>query len=147
MISRNTYEEVYEILSYMDKSTVMKIPVNIIETIKVRRNINFKTKINKNDIFNEKNVSKEAIDLLCWLDYNYWMSDTQKKNIDTINCQNRQKVDNEKRKLYNPDNLFPKEKSNVIEVNTDTNLSNLKDIAVVEEKETISKKMWNKIFK
>lgn len=50
MISSNTYEELYEILSYMDKVTVMKIPENILINIKNKRNINFKTKIDKNDI-------------------------------------------------------------------------------------------------
>lgn len=82
MISSNTYEEVYEILSYMDKITVMKVPEEILNTIKKKRNVNYKTKIDKNDIFNEENISKEAIDFLCWIDYKYWMDENRKIKID-----------------------------------------------------------------
>ena len=80
----NVYQEVYTILSYMDKLTVMKIPEDILIKIKRERNHNFVTRINKKNIFNVNNVSKETIDLLCWLDYNYWMDNDQKKEIDRM---------------------------------------------------------------
>ena len=38
MVSSNTYEEIYEILSYMNKSTVMKVPENILKNISEKRN-------------------------------------------------------------------------------------------------------------
>ena len=84
MISANTYEEVYQILSVMDKDTVMKIPLEILENIKLNRNSNYQTRIDKNDIFNESNVSKETIDILCFFDYHYWMDSNRKSNIDKI---------------------------------------------------------------
>ena len=34
MISNKSYKELYEILSYMDKMTVMKIPMNVLIDIK-----------------------------------------------------------------------------------------------------------------
>ena len=72
MISSNTYKELYEILSYMDKKTVMKIPLDILQNIKKYKNNYYKTKIDKKDIFNEKNVNRETIDLLCYFYKNYW---------------------------------------------------------------------------
>ena len=72
MISSNTYKELYEILSYMDKITVMKIPLEILQNIKKYKNNYYKTKIDKKDIFNEKNVNRETIDLLCYFYKNYW---------------------------------------------------------------------------
>lgn len=89
MISGNTYEEVYEILSYMDKMTVMKIPRDILNNIKEQRNTEFKTRINKDDIFNQQNVSKEAIDILCWIDFNYWMNSSQKNEIEKWNYRKK----------------------------------------------------------
>ena len=62
MSTSKTYKELYEILSYMDKATVMKIPTEILQTIKN----------NKDDIFNEKNVNRETIDLLCYFYKHYW---------------------------------------------------------------------------
>lgn len=107
MISGNTYEEVYEILSYMDKMTVMKIPKDILNNIKELRNTEFKTRINKDDIFNQQNVSKEAIDILCWIDFNYWMNSSQKNEIEKWNY--RKKVLGEKRQNnYNYNDMFKK---------------------------------------
>jgi len=110
MISSDVYEEVYEVLGYMDKTTVMKIPEEILVKIKENRNSNFKTKINKENIFDEQNISKEAVDLLCWLDYTYWMDDDSKYKIDKINKEIQDINEKEKREKYNPDNIFKNRK-------------------------------------
>ena len=72
MISAKTYKELYEILSYMDKVTVMKIPISILQTIKNKKDNRYITKIDKNDLFNEHNVNRETIDILCYLYKHYW---------------------------------------------------------------------------
>ena len=141
MVSGNTYQEVYEILSYMDKLTVMKIPEDILTTIKIKRNPNFITKINKQDIFNEENVSKETIDLLCWLDYNYWMNDEQRIEIDKLKREISIEVENEKREKYNPNTIF---KKNTQENNVEKDI--VKDeLSIIEYKESIFRKIINKI--
>lgn len=72
MITSKTYKELYEILSYMDKATVMKIPIEILQNIKKKKDNNYITKIDKKDIFNEENVNRETIDLLCYFYKHYW---------------------------------------------------------------------------
>ena len=72
MITSKTYKELYEILSYMDKMTVMKIPIEILQDIKQKKDNKYITKIDKKDIFNEKNVNSETIDLLCYFYKHYW---------------------------------------------------------------------------
>ena len=106
MISGETYEELYEILAQMDKPTVMKIPEEILNNIKSRRNKDYKTRIDRNDLFNESNISKETVDLLCWLDYNYWMNESKKDNIKHIISSNYEKENDLKRQKYNPDIIF-----------------------------------------
>lgn len=106
MISGETYEELYEILGQMDKTTVMKIPEEILNNIKSRRNKDYKTRIDKNDLFNESNISKETVDLLCWLEYNYWMNENEKANIKHIISSNYEKENDLKRQKYNPDVIF-----------------------------------------
>lgn len=108
MISGNTYEEVYEILSYMDKMTVMKIPRDILNNIKEQRNTEFKTRINKDDIFNQQNVSKEAIDILCWIDFNYWMNSSQKNEIEKWNYRKKILEEEKKQNNYNYNDMFKK---------------------------------------
>ena len=72
MISNKSYKELYEILSYMDKMTVMKIPMNVLIDIKNKKEDSYITRIDKNDIFNEKNVNRETIDMLCYFYKKYW---------------------------------------------------------------------------
>ena len=81
MTVSNTYQEVYEVLSLMDKVTVMKIPEELIKLIKENRNTSFETKIDKKNIFNPENISKEAVDMLCWLDYKYCMNENKKNRF------------------------------------------------------------------
>ena len=68
---RNAYTEVFEILKNMDRKLVMKIPIEIVKAIKDNRDLEYKVKIDKNDIFNKKNISKKALNILGWLKINY----------------------------------------------------------------------------
>ena len=106
MISGETYEELYEILGQMDKLTVMKIPEDILNNINSKRNKDFKTKIDKNDLFNEGNIRKETVDLLCWLDYNYWMGNERKEKVKKIINKNLEEENDYKREKYSPEKIF-----------------------------------------
>ena len=140
MISADIYEELYEILSLMDKVTVMKVPIDILNTIKEQRNPEYQTNIDKTDIFNENNVKKETIDLLCYLDYHYWMDENKKSEVDRIRRQRFQEEEKKKLEQYNPNDLFKKvEKQKMPENNNST--------ALIEYKESIFEKFKNFIFK
>ena len=87
MISANTYSEVFEILSLMDKKVVMKVPEKILNNIKLRRNTNYKLNLTTDNIFNPNIVS------IACLDVNYWMDkekslELRKKYYDNINNDN-----------------------------------------------------------
>jgi hypothetical protein len=137
MISADTYEELYEILSLMDKTTVMKVPIDILNTIKEQRNPEYQTRIDRNDIFNENNVKKETVDLLCYLDYHYWMDESKKAEVDRIRKEMLQEEENKKREQYNPNNLFKKEQILKNDLNT----------SLTEYKESLFVKLKNFIFK
>lgn len=136
MISGNTYEELYEILGYMDKLTVMKIPEELLNVISQRRNIKYKTKIDKNDIFNKQNISDETLDLLCYIDYNYWMDADKKNEINKILNEKEQA----KRERYNPDNLFEKDNDNIAK----SDVINKNELT--QYSEPMFKKIWKKIL-
>lgn len=138
MISAESYEELYEILSYMDKSTVMKIPIEILEQINKKRNYNYITRIDSSDIFNLENISEETINVLAWLDINYWMKEERKERI---NEQYRKRLMQEellKKANFSTNSIFPDERRE--------NIRNTKDVEmIVTNKETIFEKMWKKI--
>ena len=81
MINADTYSEVYEILSCMNKSIVMKVPFEILQVIKENRNMDYTSKIDKDDLFNLNNISKDTVNVLAWLDVNYWISNEKKENL------------------------------------------------------------------
>ena len=101
MVSAKVYQEVYEILSYMDKMTVMKIPLGILEEINEKRDINYITRINPNDLFNELNVERETIVFIAWLDYNYWADDKEKEELYKTFLSNQYEYEEDlKRRFY-----------------------------------------------
>ena len=142
MISSSTYTEVYEILSCMDKITVMKIPIEILNTIKENRDLNYKTKIDKSDIFNFDNISEESVDLLAWIDVNYWFSKEEREKL-------IEECEEEKRKKYNPTDIF-KDNNKSKELGQknkfiSTNENIVSNANMIEIKENIFQKVIRKI--
>lgn len=86
------YAEVYEILSYMDKITVMQIPIEILTLFKEKRDKNYISRIDKQDIFNKNNIQKETLDTLAYLDLHYWANPEEKKMLLKIYTENEQKL-------------------------------------------------------
>lgn len=101
MTSPKVYEEVYEILSYMDKATVMKIPMGILEEINDNRDVNYISRINPEDLFNDMNVERETIVFIAWLDYNYWADPDEKERLHELFVRNQYEYEEElKRRFY-----------------------------------------------
>lgn len=119
MINANVYSEVYEILSYMDKATVMKVPIEILENIRDSRNVKYISSIDSEDIFNKNNVNPKTLEIITCLDVNYWM-DNEKKEI--LKEKYRQKVKKEEleklekydcKKMFEDRNRLVKNTSNI----------------------------------
>ena len=136
MISADTYAEVYEILSYMDKLTVMKIPVEILNNINDRRNKEYISRIDKNNIFNTENLSSQTIDVLAWLDVNYWIKEEKKNEL-------KRKYEQKRIKQYSKNIFSENHKEKIKELaNTNNNL-----LLIKEEKIGIFYKIKNLILK
>ena len=140
MISSEDYEEIYEILSYMDKIVVMKIPIEILSIINKKRNKKYVTKIDKKDLFNLNNMSKNTQSVLAWLDVNYWINPDKKRNL--IQKMNLEKQNQEllKQQQYS---------SNVFEnKNKKTEYNNFKansTLVVINKKENFIQKFIKKV--
>ena len=146
MISSQTYSEVYEILKYMNKEVVMKIPIEILEKIKNKRDLNYKSKIDKEDIFNPDNVLPETIEVLNWIDVNFWMSEDKKEKIQKKVRKQELEENKLKEKKYNPDAIFKnvnkKETTNVEEPD-----NKITDTLLTEYKESFFTRFKNFVFK
>ena len=144
MIDPNIYSEVYEILSYMDKKTVMKIPVEILEIIKNKRNLEYVSRINPQDIFNPNNVNEKTLEFLACLDVNYWMDINKKNNLELKYRKKIQSEELDKKKNYYNYELFNKKfESNLQNRNSEQSQDN----SLVKYKDSLFTKIYNKFKK
>ena len=102
---KNAYSEIFEILKYMDKTLVNKIPKELIECFENNRIHNYKTRIDKTDIFNKNNISRQTLSILAYLNLNYWVDDNKKEQLKKIYRKNEFEY-LEKLKIQYPVDVF-----------------------------------------
>lgn len=71
-INKEVYEETFEILAYIDRPLVKRIPLDVLETIAKRRDKDFKTKIDPKDALNMENVDPKTSKFISWLNLNFF---------------------------------------------------------------------------
>lgn len=135
MISRNVYSEVFELLGYMDKITVMKIPIEILNKIKENKNDEYISRIDKNNIFNRDNVLPETIKYIAWLDVNFWESEEEKERLKKIHLEKINEEEKIKSNRYKSYDLF---KNKYVE----TSNNDFRVDSMIEYKENIFKKFF-----
>ncbi len=139
-MSKDSLAEVYFVLCNLNKDEYSKIPVNIINTIKENRNLDYRLNINEDVSILEQPFLEETRAILFALFKKYLATPEQKEKIDIIECKENQKIELHKMQKYNTDNVF---KSKEKDVQTNKDITNTVDI--VEYKENIFKKIINKI--
>ena len=129
--------ETNEILNYIESDFISKIPPEILEAIRKSKtkNISFKYDVTKN--IYEQNVHKETLEMLSYINYNFWLDNEKKQELCKIYNNNFIELENEKRKKYNPDDIFCNKKTKII---TGEYLP-----IEVKEKEKFFKKILNKL--
>ena len=90
----------------------------------------------------EQRLKRKTIAIIAGLNLQYWCKDEErKKELLEVYSNNEKKYQEELREKYNPDNIFKKRtQENTIE---EKNIEN--EFALVEYKESIFKKLINKI--
>ena len=128
------YKEVIEILKYVPKESVNKIPQILIDTFKSKMDVNYKFEVDINKGFEEQELLEETNAILANIFRDYWATPHQKERIEAKEQYDRQMEEEEKRAQYNPDDIFKKEEiNNKIEKNTQESNNNL-PIEVKKEK-------------
>ena len=89
------YTEVFEILGYMNRKMVKKIPIEIINMFKEKRIKNYMSRIDRNDYFNKNNISQKTLEILLWLDMEYWATDEKRKILIKKYKENEKKLESD----------------------------------------------------
>lgn len=100
------YREVYEILKYIPKEDLEKIPKDLIQTIKSNMDSNHTYEVNEYIEFDKQPMLRETKAILAIIYRDYWATDTQKERIVQKQKHDIQKEEEAKKEKYNYDNLF-----------------------------------------
>lgn len=139
---KKSYVEILEILKYVDKAYVDKIPKKLIDFFKENKAMDYDFKYDSTLEISKQKLHKSTIVLLAMLNLNYWCdSEEHKKELIKKYNENEQKYQEQLREKYNPDNIFKKrkqEKSNEEKIVKE-------NVEMIEYKESILKKVINKL--
>ena len=98
--------EINEILKYMPKEEVEKIPSKLREFFKEVASKDYVTNINPNLPLDEQEIKEKTKDIIALIYRNYWCSEEERKELDQKLIENDRKFEEELREKYNPDNIF-----------------------------------------
>ena len=129
---KNACTEVLEILKYVQKDDLEKIPKSEIENLKIHANTNYNFKFNPQVNIKEQNVSKMAKAIIAIFFTDYIATQKQKEIIYNKQRNDEIKIENQKRELYNYDNIFDNKK----EIKYDKEIQN-SNLPIITRKNSI----------
>lgn len=135
------YKEVIEILKYVPQESVDKIPEKTIDMFKVKMDKNWNFKVDINKPFEEQELLEETKAIFANIFRDYWATPEQKESIETREKYELEKIDEEKREKYNPNDIFKNNKFQKVDENTENNLP------IEVKKENFFEKLLNFIKK
>ena len=141
------YKEVIEILNFVPKESVDKIPQTMIDTLKKKMDENHDFKVDINKSFEEQNLLDETKAIFANIYRDYWAIPYQKKRIEAKEKYDRQKMEEEKKTKYNPDDIF--NKKNKLDNEGKIEESNTNSLPIEVKKEKFYEKIisfFKKVF-
>lgn len=130
-----TYTEIGCLLKYFPNSFIEQLPNKLLEIISLMVDRKYLIDVDTDKSINEQNISDKTKKILAVLTYNYWSSETEKRDIIEHLNENEKEYQEQLREKYNPDNIF-KNKASKVETAENT-------VAMVEYKESIFTKIKN----
>ena len=104
------YKEVVEILKYVPEESVKKIPQEMRNMFEMKMDKNYVFAIDIDKPFEKQELLDETKAILANLFRDYWATDYQRERILAKEKYDLELLEEEKRKKYNPDDLFKKKK-------------------------------------
>ena len=102
------YTEVLEIINHFSEEEYKKIPKEKIDFFEENKDKDYNFKIDPNVNLAEQNISQNANAILVSLFRDCFATDKQKEVLRNLLQQNQEKIEIEKYKKYNPNNIFNK---------------------------------------
>ena len=135
------YTEVLEILKYMPKDDVDKIPKKMLDTFEYKKDPNYHFTIDENQDFSKLDILDETEAIIVNIFKDYWATPKQKAKIKSKMQYDMQIIEEEKKQKYNAD-IF-KKKDIKKQDTIDENIINDNNLPMEVKKE----KFYEKIIK
>ncbi len=134
----NAYKEVLEILKYVSKEDFNKIPNEKIKMFSKYANYDYNFEYDPAITLKEQNVSNIAQTIIAILFRDYWATQVQRERIINKEKYDMKLIEEAKKAKYDI-NIFQNNSRSKIEENN--------EVSLVEYKESLIKKFFNKIKK
>ena len=143
-IYEKAYKEVVEILKYVPQESVNKIPQEMREMFELNQSKTYKFEINPEKPFEAQELLEETKAIFANIFRDYWATPSQKEKILAKELYEINKIEEEKRAEYNPNDIFKKKK---IEKYTENLIENNNSLPIEIKKVTFFKKIINFFIK
>lgn len=104
------YTEVLEVLKYMPKEEVDKIPKNVIEFYNINKDNSYDFKVDSSKPFEEQVLLEKTKINLAILFRDYWATDEQREKIRKKETYDLQQIEKEKSQNFKENDIFSKER-------------------------------------
>ena len=143
----NSLYQISEILKYITPTLKARIPKKIISYIESNKSKDYSWKIDKTLPLEKQELLPTTKELITVLYKDYMCDDISKLKLNKVLEENQIKYENEVREKYNPNKIF-ENKNKIQEYTNETKVDTVqnKTVTMVEYKENILKKIWNKIL-
>ena len=129
------YKEVVEILKYVPKESIEKIPQKMRDTFTTKMDNTYNFSIDISKSFEEQELLDETKAILANIFRDYWATPYQKERIQAKERYDMEKIEEEKRAKYNSDIFKIREnKKNENKVEEDNTKSNILPVEVKKER-------------
>ena len=98
--------ELVEILNYLPKSEVEKIPLKLRNFFKKVANPNYSGRIDPYKSLEQQNIKEKTKDLIAVIYRNYWCNKEERLSLDARLIENDKRYEEKLHEQYNPDNIL-----------------------------------------
>ena len=137
------YKEVIEILKYVPDEDIKKIPKEKIDFYKKNVDKEYNYKLDMTKEFEEQEMSDITKAILANIFRDYWATPYQKERIEAKEQSDMEKLEEEKRQKYNPDNIFKDRKEETTVENTNLPVE-IKEETFFKKLISFIKRLFNK---
>lgn len=139
--------EVLDILDNTNKSDVDKIPSNFIKFLVDNASEDYKVNLDHSKLISEMNLKEKTKEILGVIYINWWCDKKDKENYMKQIKELEMKRQAEINEKYNPNKIF-ENKNKIQEYTNETKMDTVQNetVTMIEYKESIFKKIWNKIL-